>query len=430
MRYRRQIFYLFLFLFPIIGALTTAYSLGWRINWDTWKIEKVGGISIKTSPRDVVIKINNEIYPDKSGFLQSETVITNLLPKTYHVQISKEGYYPYYKELKVDPGMVSGLLSVWLIPEKIKFQEVVKTRGEKIADISPDGSRFITYNAAKNIFYLYSTDSPEQTTNLTALLGNVKKLPSLKKIVFVPNQPDNFLFEDGKFLKIYSNEDKKIDVINSAPIIAWSISDNEIYYLAASSSSAAPTLYSFDLTRQSTAEIKEIGEQKNIVPLKMEISPDKKLLGVLDDENNFYLLSLSSPENNFLNKIPEKISLTRDFDFSPDGKKLAVLNKNNSLDIFYLEDFDWETRKKAGDMSKINLEEKRAVDKILWDNDSLHIFYASEKENGTIIKVAEINEGRPVNIYKIAENFSDWFYQKNSGVFFLLQNNVLNKIIW
>lgn len=431
MRYRRPIFYFLVLLFPVIGTLTTAYSLGWRIDWETGKVQKIGGISVKTFPRDVIIKINNEIYPDKSGFLQSETLISNLLPKTYRIQISKEGYYPYYKNLKVEPGLVSRLLSVWLIPEKIKYQEVFESRGGKIADASPDASRFIVYNSAKKIFYLYSADAPDQTINLTALLNNIKKMPSLEKIFFVPPRPDNFIMESGGVLKIYKSEDKKIENIDS-DITAWTINNDEIYYLKTADSQSAPTVYKFNLISQTSSEIIKLADKKNISSAMLKISSNKKFLGILGADNNFYLLNLSEAgqDNNPLIKIPQEIPLVRDFDFSPDDKKLAVLGKNNNLDIIYLEDFDWEARNKAGDKNKIDLNEPADIGKIFWDNNSLHVFYTSGKSSAPTVKVTEINSQRPINVYKIAENFSDLYYHTNSGAFFIIKNSVLEKMIW
>ncbi|NCO15575.1 MAG: hypothetical protein GW899_02400, partial [Parcubacteria group bacterium] len=87
-RTRRFIFYSFLFLFVVSGLWVIFYSQGWRLNTENCrfndlfncsvKLRKTGAVFIETKPKGVVIKIDNKIFQDKSGLIQSGTLITKL----------------------------------------------------------------------------------------------------------------------------------------------------------------------------------------------------------------------------------------------------------------------------------------------------------------------------------------------------------------
>lgn len=139
---RKSVFYLFVGIFLISGGVVTFYSLGWRINLKPpageSMITKVGAISIKSAPQGITIKINQRIFLDKSGLVQTSTLIPNLLPKIYSVRIEKNGYFSYDKTIKVKPSIVSKLLKIRLIPENLKPEIIASVKGTSFVDFGDD----------------------------------------------------------------------------------------------------------------------------------------------------------------------------------------------------------------------------------------------------------------------------------------------------
>ncbi len=164
---RRIVFYSLFFIFIVTGLGTIFYSQGWRINIEKCQIakfwncqiefQKTGAIFIETKPKDVLIKIDGKTFEDKSGLIQSGTLITSLLPKTYKVTIEKEGYLPWQKDLKVEPTLVAEILKTVLIPKKLE---------EKIISIPKTIDNFWINSQQKiifknnEIFYYLEKSSP------------------------------------------------------------------------------------------------------------------------------------------------------------------------------------------------------------------------------------------------------------------------------
>ncbi|MEK7634461.1 MAG: hypothetical protein AAB396_01055, partial [Patescibacteria group bacterium] len=115
---RRILLILFTIFFFIASTVIILYSTGWRFDIKTFSIKKTGAVYIETSPKYVFIKINKKDFPDSSGILKTGTLVSNLMPKNYKIEIDKKDYYPYYKEIKIEPSLVSELIGIILIPIK------------------------------------------------------------------------------------------------------------------------------------------------------------------------------------------------------------------------------------------------------------------------------------------------------------------------
>jgi len=66
---RRLIFYLLCALFLLLGGLVVLYAQGWRVDFKTWRPEKVGAIFVQSFPVDANIMLDNTSIPNRAGFL-------------------------------------------------------------------------------------------------------------------------------------------------------------------------------------------------------------------------------------------------------------------------------------------------------------------------------------------------------------------------
>lgn len=124
-RFRRLIFFVFTIFFTITSAIIILFAQGYRLDFETLKIVKTGGIFIRTSIDGAKIYINDEYIGSTNGLLSYSTLISDLAPKKYNVFIYKENYYPWNKVVEIKNGMVVELNDILLFPLELKKIKVV-----------------------------------------------------------------------------------------------------------------------------------------------------------------------------------------------------------------------------------------------------------------------------------------------------------------
>lgn len=142
MKQRKRFFLIFILslLFSATALGVVLYSFGWRFDWNSKRIVKTGIFYFKVEPKSAKVYID-EKFVKKTDIFFGSALISNLLPKKYKVEIKKEGYYPWTKELKIREREATEAKSITLIPKKISFSLLDKNI-EKIF-ISPDGEKIL-----------------------------------------------------------------------------------------------------------------------------------------------------------------------------------------------------------------------------------------------------------------------------------------------
>lgn len=90
---------IFFVLFFVLAPLLTAYSLGYRYDFTTGNIQKNGAFYIKSYPRGAEIFVNNK--KDKH---KTPTQIVNVVPGIHQLEVTKDKYVSWIKELDVYSG--------------------------------------------------------------------------------------------------------------------------------------------------------------------------------------------------------------------------------------------------------------------------------------------------------------------------------------
>ncbi|MBI4133517.1 PEGA domain-containing protein, partial [Candidatus Uhrbacteria bacterium] len=93
---RAVIFYTFLALFLVVAPTVLLYTSGYRYNLRRGRIEQVGGLVLKSMPRDALVTLNGKTLGARTP--------TNLklAPNEYEVEVRRDGYHSWTKTLLVE----------------------------------------------------------------------------------------------------------------------------------------------------------------------------------------------------------------------------------------------------------------------------------------------------------------------------------------
>jgi len=462
---RRLIFYSFVFLFIIAGLGVVFYCDGWRITLKNCSIkqlpncsvqfQKTGAVFIQTNPKGVIIKIGEEIFGDKSGLIQNGTLVDELLPGNYKVEIEKNNYLAWAKNIAVESGLVTEISKIVLIPQnleknlvplakspynfwvnsegKIVFEnnanlyyqaqdsQAIKLRGDKLIVWSDDNNKIITADSKSQTYYLYQLDNLSQALNITASLNNLQKI-TIKNIKFHPLDSNRLIIQGkNNLLYILDPNQLKLENIVKDPVLIWTINSPNIYYVkkspATNLKSQIYNLVSFNLISKTENFSFELPSQLiNKSFSGISVSADK--IALLADTGNLYLFNQQNQD------FKQIASSTENFVISLDSKKIAFWDKDGELNIYFAEDYQKGIIKKAGDVISFNFYLKTngtIIKNISWYKDSSHLFV----ETQTSVDFIEIDDRLPINKYTLIENTSDFNYQLDLNRLYFIQNNGL-----
>lgn len=208
----------FAFLFVIASLLTIFFADGYRFNFESWQIQKTGGIYISTSVSDASIYVNDRYASATGGLIKYGKLIENLLPKNYGILVYKEGYYPWNKTIAVKEGEVAELKNIFLFPINPRADKIDSDTAKSLikqfpkAATSTDGFRIrktkLEYFDEKNKTWL----TLDEAVNSMTLDANNEKLLYIKsneaKINFIKEKNAEVIFtgkEPIKYAVWFSN---------------------------------------------------------------------------------------------------------------------------------------------------------------------------------------------------------------------------------
>lgn len=96
---RTFLFVLCVLAFFVVSPTIILYTQGYRLDSNNWKLTKTGAFYFKVLPKSVDIFVNNKLAK-KTDFFFGSTLVENLLPGKYPVEIKKDGYLPWKKNLE------------------------------------------------------------------------------------------------------------------------------------------------------------------------------------------------------------------------------------------------------------------------------------------------------------------------------------------
>lgn len=122
---RRFLFYFLILVFCVSGAALIFYSTGWRLDLETKQISRLGGLFIQVITPDATVKIGKKITPYEAGLLNTGTFV-NLFPKNYSIEVAKDKYQSWKKNIEIKTSLVTKLPPIVLIPQNPEKELVLK----------------------------------------------------------------------------------------------------------------------------------------------------------------------------------------------------------------------------------------------------------------------------------------------------------------
>ena len=417
LRTRRILFFIFLAVFIPSSAGIISYSQGWRFNFETFAIQKTGAIYIETQPKDVLIKIDQKFFTDKSGIIKKGTLITDLLPKNYQIEIQRDGYFLYHKNITVKPSLVTEAVGIILIPMDFKNELKISKnlKGEKFIDFSADASKIIIKNSKNNIYYLYNLNN-QSSLNISNLFENITG-KNIKKIAFYPLGLNKLIIESDVSSALYIVDVNRLksEIIfknsKESSLISWNAENSNIYYIEQNIGLKTKNyqLIAFNLIAKTKSKIADLPSDNNPY-IAVKSSANGRFLAALNTLGNIYLFD--SREGIFKQIAHD----AKFFAFSPDGKKIAFLDNDGKLNIYFLEEWARNIFKKSGETIGFNLENKELIKSFYWYEDSAHLFIQQKS-----VDFMEIDERLPLNRYPIVKEIEDFYHDWKSGFTYYLK---------
>ncbi len=240
-RARTILFIVCVVIFALAAPTVVFYSQGYRFDFETKKIVQIGAFYFKVSPRNAEVWLNNKSKAKTSIFTNS-ALIENLVPRTYKVEIKKQGYHTWQKNLEVRERQVTEAKNVVLIPENPNFiilatstKEILEITSEiEMVATSSDENKLIEFNNYEIwVSFIRKTVQPqieqEEKIFITRFSDEIDKVFWLNDYYLI--------FNVGNKIKVAEIDDRdRINIVDLAefenPEIFWSEKAKELHILS------------------------------------------------------------------------------------------------------------------------------------------------------------------------------------------------------
>jgi len=382
---RSILFLICLFLFLLIAPSVIFYSQGYRIDINSKKITQTGGLFLKIIPKQVEVFIDGKLKK-KTDFFFGSALIENLLPKKYKIQVKKEGYYLWEKNLEIREKEVTEAKNIVLIPENPNFG--ILTKEVKNFWFSPDEKKIILFEENEKGWGLKLFDLER---NVKSHLIDEKDIYSkgadLLELEFSPDSKEIFL-EVGteEQLKYFTLEIDKIP-----PVLTESKEPSSSFKNTITSKTIGQDIYYLNNLGHFLKNEERLTEKP--FPVKPETEYVLEIFQDFVFLREGQILYQFNPGSKSFEKFFEPI---KDLKISPDYKKVVYFS-DYEIWILFLEKINDQPKREARDkLFLIRLSEQ--IKDCFWLNSDYLIFNAANK-----IKIAEIDDRDRINVVYVAE---------------------------
>jgi len=400
MKFRRLIYISFLAAFAAAAFFLLPYSMGYRYDFKKNQLVRTGSLVIDSVPQNALIYLEKKSQPIDftqfarslkkwlvSGNLEEKTpVIFNLAPNEYSLEVIKDGYYPWKKQLTVQSRQTTFADRILLFSRQPKIDALVQ-EDIRAAYPSPDSPKiaYLIFSEIGERISLLDIES-EKSIPLHAAsfpVADIRWSPSSKKLLVAEDNDgrtyysvigiekpdetialDSFRFAGAKSDKMSDLKDARwdsendtllyaasqnavyrIDLLNrdvrplvefSAGVVDYLVGKDALYYLENIAGKNGTCL-----KRQDISGLPAADDCDYIFPLAADYrfisQPDapKGMIAVKDEKKGIlFLVDMNASGGG---QDPLLKADAKDFQWSADGKKLLYYN-DFELWVFYPED--------------------------------------------------------------------------------------------
>ncbi len=380
---RKILFLTLTIIFVLIGTILVLYSRGARFDFKNWEIVQTGGIYLKSEPADVEIQVDGEPVKNKSGLLQSGTLINNLKPGTYKIFIQAQDYHSWEKEIRVVSSTVAVFDGIILFP---------KQKAELVA--SPTDKLLLELNG--------KVINDSELIRLSSIFNQLKErqlhLPGpvpIKKILPYPYNDQKFVIMTDHALYTLDTEKRAVSQV-SPRAKDFTFVGNEVFWFEDKG------LSNFNLILRNQSQINFPQELKVAEWSKITFSPSGEIVAILKKNNEFVIWNRSTSKVTGLGK-----GITH-FAFSPDSKKIAFAKETGPLSVYGIKDGAQEEKYILESVSH----PWTGITKISWHEDNNYLFLEDKQSK---LYFVEVNDYPPVNVVKAVTKIKNFIYSKDDN---------------
>lgn len=397
---RRQLLYLLIIGFLLTAGGFLSYALGWTLNQTSsgsLTFRKTGAILLKTQPSNALIKINDKTYTRKHNLFgnNGRELIGGILPGNYQIEIFKEGFGTWQKNLPVEAGLISSATKIILFPEKIPTEPVAKTEVEKFWFTAEKRKE------AENLFYSLKQKQLK-------MLGRVP----IVQIAAFPFDTSQVVIASQKAIYLLDRQNFTLELLVSVSAKTLTTNGSEIVFLDQENN-----LQFYDLTAKKITEKIPLLPKEEVI--KIAFSRTNAKIGLLTEKGGFFIYERPKAE---LKMIAEGI---KNFRFSPDSKKIAVLSEAEGIEVIFLEDYHRDFTMTAGEKLEIKLQKEGEILDFDWLPQILDYLVIKYPEE---IIIAEVDSRPPTNWWFLTQTAADFHFDREDN-FYLQKENQFFKVI-
>ena len=415
--------------------MVTLYSQGYRFDYKTIAIRKVGGVFVRSEPTDAFIFLDGKQIKNQSWLLQNGTLISNLIPDTYTLELKKDGYRPWRKLVTIEPSLVTEADAIMLIPDtapisfdsnvisvRISGTNVIEQKSDgslrinnekhmatgTLLAVSPDQKSGLFLNSKGSLHFIRDLEAGSSILNISLLFNNllerilqVSEKATIAYIAYHPNDSQKLFVGTKKAVYLMDKEKLTLALLEGGGVHYFKVTNNGFFWV-----NDKNELRRYDYkNRERETVMTDVGDIKDI-----EVLSNSSEIGfaILKKDGSLWLFNPNLTEKS------EAADQAKLFVFSPDNQKIVFIDRDGKINIQSLV----KKEKKASFILPIEGE----IDSLLWWRDSGHLFirYTDGK-----IYFTETDGIMPVNSYLLSENINAYAYDSNRDVLFMLQGTNL-----
>jgi len=252
---RAVAFYFSVMLFCVLLPVILSYALGYKIDYRNFKIYKTGILYIASRPAGASIYLNGAMRQELTP-----AQIEELRPGEYEVEVRKDGFYPWEKNMTVRPNMATKADQIILFPITQEMKTISQTG---IHDFIVSDKNCIYYMKRSGFF---RSDMDGSNMTRLAAYGNWPDGIIGKK--FSPDGNDLMYFSPGALGVIHLKQDTaKVEEVFTGDgliidafwypganyIIVVTHKDIKVVELSGAGTRNIVTLYKFNLRQQNVS---------------------------------------------------------------------------------------------------------------------------------------------------------------------------------
>jgi len=173
---KRRIIFLFCgIFFLVLAPILLFYSLGYRLD-KNFRIGRTGGLYVSSPVSGSEIFVKNK-QEKKTNILQNGLFLQNLKTGIYPILITKDGYWPWLKNLEIKEGLVTETRAI-LVSKNPAGEMILKGNFSAIWASPNDNILLLEENKAGGVYATFYL--PDTKTFLTSASSETAKLLSFK----------------------------------------------------------------------------------------------------------------------------------------------------------------------------------------------------------------------------------------------------------